>query len=186
MERLLAVSSRRSTHASFHVGQTRTTRAGSDMAAGGTDRQVFGANRTNIIELGRVLPDVDELLSPHVAAGKGKLHAGENISVGRDVSQGVTSAARISFHHIFVRRRRGSAKFFDVPYQALIVKDAVQLRAWNTQTQNGSVTIHLRRDGRVQSVGNAQLAGQRLHPGAVSHIGCHQHIGNYNPQSLLS
>ena len=77
----------------------------------------------------RVLPDVDEFLPPHVAAGQRKLHAGKNISIGRDVSQGVTRAAWISFHHVFVRRRRRGAKFLYISHQALIVKYPAQLRA---------------------------------------------------------
>ena len=130
-------------------------------------------------------PDVDEFLPPHVAAGQRELHARKNLSIGRNVGQSVTRTARISFHHIFVRRRRGSAEFLDLPNQALIVKDSVQFRTGDTQIQDRGVTVHFRSDGRVQSVGDAQFAGQGLHSCTVPHVGGHQHIRNYDPQSLL-
>src|SRR5439155_3563354 len=81
VERLFAIRSRGPTHAAFHVGNAGTTRAGANVAAGGADGQVFGANRANFVQLGRMAPDVKELLAAHIAAGKRKLYAGKNVSV---------------------------------------------------------------------------------------------------------
>jgi hypothetical protein len=139
LERLLAVGRRRSTHVSLHVGEAGAAGAGAHMATSRADRQILGANGADVIQFWRVVPDLEKLLPPDVAAGQRKLHAGEDVAVGRDIGQGVTRAAGISFHHVFVRNRRRGAKLFDVSHQAFVVKNVIQFRARNAQIQNRGV-----------------------------------------------
>src|ERR1700687_2146536 len=124
VERLFAVGCRRSAHASLHVGEAGAAGAGADMTAARADRQIFGANGADVVQFGRMVPDVEKLLPPDVAAGERKLYAREDVSVGRNVGQGVPRTARISLHHVFVRNGRRGAKFFDVSYQAFVMKYA--------------------------------------------------------------
>lgn len=131
LERLLAVGGRGSAHVPFHVSQAGTPGAGADMTAGRTHRQILGSNGADFIQFGRVVPDVEKLLPPDVAAGERKLDAGEDVPVGRDIGQGVACAARISLHHVFVRGRRWGAKLLDVSHQVLVVKNAAQFRPRN-------------------------------------------------------
>src|SRR5712692_2254221 len=110
VERRLTVRSRRSAHVALHVRQAGTTSTGAHMTAGGADWQVLGADGADLIQCGRVPPDIHELLPAYVATGERKLHAGEDVSVRRDVSRGVTSAAGVSLHDVVARRWRWGTK----------------------------------------------------------------------------
>ena len=74
------------------------------MRALGARRHVAQRDGPNFLELRRIAPDVHKLRLPHVAAGQRKLHAGINVSVGRDIASRVAGAAGQHVQGIFVRR----------------------------------------------------------------------------------
>ena len=93
-ERLFAVERRRAAHVAFHVRQAGTARARTEMRTGRADGKIAAAYRAHIIHLLRVPPDVQKLLLAHVSGRQRELHAGKDISIGRNVTERMAGAAR--------------------------------------------------------------------------------------------
>jgi len=108
--------------------QAGATGACSHVSASRTGGKIPGANRADFVQLGRMAPDVEEFLPPHIAAGKRKLHTGKHVAVGRNVAGGVTGAARDTVHDVFARRGWRSTEFFHVAHQFLIMEDLLEIR----------------------------------------------------------
>jgi len=60
------------------------------------------------------VPDIQKLRFPHVAGREGKLYAGVNFTVRRDVARRVTGAARQAVQVIFGDFRRRRAELVQV------------------------------------------------------------------------
>jgi hypothetical protein len=105
--------------------------------------------------LRRITPDVEEFLPTHIAAGKRELHTGKDIAVRGNVAGGVTGATGETFHDVFPRCRRRSAEFFHVAHQFRVVEDLLEFRPRNSQGEDGCISVHFWRDGRVEGVENS-------------------------------
>ena len=104
-EGLFAILSGRTAHVSFQVGQAGTTGAGADVIASRAHWQIARSDRTYLVELVGMAPDVDELLSAHVTAWQRKLDAGKQVAIRRDVACRVPSAAWELLQDIVVDRK---------------------------------------------------------------------------------
>src|SRR5277367_6523475 len=127
-EGLFAVLSGGAAHVSFQVGQAGTTGAGADVIASRAHWQIARSDRTYLVELVGMAPDVDELLSAHIAAGQRKLDAGKQVSIWRDVTRGVARAAWELLQNVIVHLGRRSAELIDVAHQIGVAKYILQLR----------------------------------------------------------
>jgi len=79
-----------------------------------------------------MVPDIEEFLPTHVAAGQRELYTGKHIAVRRNVAGGVTGATRETLHDVFARCRRRSAEFFYVANQFLAMEDVLDVRPRNS------------------------------------------------------
>ena len=95
--------------------------------------------------------------------GKRKLHAGINVSIGRNIAGRVPGAAWQHVQGIFVRTLRRSAKFLDVSDQGFVAEDLAQRGLVHIQIENGPVSVHHRGDRGIHDELRAQFRGQRLH-----------------------
>ena len=115
--------------------------------------------------LRRMIPDIQEFLLTNIAGWQGKLHAGKNISVGRNVAERMARAAGVAFK-VFLRRRFwGSAKLFLIADQRRIMENLRQFFARDAQREHRSVAIHHGGDGGIESVMDVKFGGEFLHPG---------------------
>src|ERR1700733_11404059 len=103
------------------------------MRARRADGQVFGLDRANFIHLRRKIPDIQKLLLSNISRGKGKLDAGKDVSVRRDVAERMARAARITFKVLLRGRLGRGAEFFLVADQRRIVKNLRQLLSRNAE-----------------------------------------------------
>src|SRR5208282_5937904 len=58
-------------------------------------RSGLGLDGANLFHLRGKIPDIQKLLLTNVSRGEGKLHAGKDIAVGRDVAKRMARAARV-------------------------------------------------------------------------------------------
>jgi hypothetical protein len=65
--------------------------------ARGADIQVFSLNGADFVHLRRKIPDVEKFLLPDISRGKRELDAGKNVSIGRNVAEGMSGAAGVAF-----------------------------------------------------------------------------------------
>ena len=93
-------------------------------------------------------------------------------------------ATRVVFEIVGARGTGGKAELLDVSDQRLVVEDAIEFIAGNSQTENRRVPIHLRSDSRIEVVANSQFPGQRLNSLMIMHVCGHQHVGNGHPQPV--
>ena len=68
-------------------------------------------------------------------------------------------AARVVIFDVLARRRRRSTEFVHISHQFLGVEYLFELGARGAQREDGSVAIHLRRNGGVKRVMDAQFSG---------------------------
>src|SRR4029078_10244153 len=99
------VGGRWATHVSFHVGKAWAASACPNMTASRANGQVPSGDGANLVQLRGMLPDIDELLLPNIAARKRKLDARVNIAVWRNVRESVCGTARLA--RVFLSAARG-------------------------------------------------------------------------------
>ncbi len=154
------------------------------MGASRAGRQVSHANRADFFEGSRVPPDVLEPLPAQIATRQGKLNAGINVSVGRDVAGSVSRAAGITIQLLFSRSNRRGAEFLHIADHTFVVENLFQCGRGDTHGNNGMIAIHLRRDRRVNCDAHTQFGGQGLHSRIIARVLAHQDVGNDDSQPL--
>jgi len=102
-----------------------------------------GTNRWDFPECSGVVPDVDKLLPSHIAARQGKLHAGVDFAVRRDIAERMTGTARKLLQHVVGSRGRGCADLLNFAHQIGIMEDLLQVLSANSERQDGTVPIQL-------------------------------------------
>ncbi|MGB0031488.1 MAG: hypothetical protein WBP77_09900 [Candidatus Sulfotelmatobacter sp.] len=123
------------------------------------DRSFRQIDRTSFQLLG-MAPDIDEPLLPHVATGQGKLHARIKLAVGRNVTGGVTRAARQGVHAAGFRRGRRRTEPIGIADESFVAKKPAQCRLACIQIEDPAIAIHHRRDRRIQSTLGAKFIRQ--------------------------
>lgn len=128
-EGLFAVQGRRAAHVAFHEGQAGTPRAGNEVRTRRAHRQVTPANGAHLVHLPRVPPDLEKRLSADVAGGQRELHARVDISVRRNVAEGMAGAARQPIQSVVMQRPGRRAELVHVTYHLGIAKQLLQVAA---------------------------------------------------------
>ena len=148
------------------------------MGAYGARRHVAQGDRPDLIDLGGISPNIDEFCVPYVAARQGKLHAGVNVTIGRNVASCMAGAAGQHIQGAFVRTLGRCAKFLDVSDEGFVPGDFAQRCFVHVQSQNAPVPVHHRRDRGIHGELRTELSGQRPHTRVVGRVLDHQYIGD--------
>src|SRR5205085_7630110 len=98
--------------------------------------QILQSDRTYFLELPGSTTDIQELLPSHIAAGQRELHAGEYISIRRDIAGGMPGAARVFLEIVRTGRTGRKAELVEVSDQRLVVKNAIEFMARNSESEN--------------------------------------------------
>ena len=96
----------------------------------------------------------------------------------------MTRAAWQPVHNVVAGHGRRSAELLYIADQFLGAKNLLQFRSRNPQRQDRSISIHFRRDSRVERVRNPQLFRQRHHTRVVEEIAGHEHVSNHDLEAL--
>ena len=147
-------------------------------------RHITQLDRAHVIKLWRMAPDIQKLGLPYVACGEGKLHAGVNVAIGRDVARGVTFAARQAVEVIFGDFGGRRAEFFHVPNQALVAKHFCEFGVAEPQCQQRAVPVHLRRNSGVHGHPDTKIITQCFHTGIIPDVLKHEGIGDCDVQAV--
>src|SRR6202790_2151794 len=129
-------------------------------------------------------PDVDELCVSHVAAWQGKLNAGVDVSIRRNIASRVARAAWQGVQRIFIDALWRSAELFNVSDKSFVLEDLSQCSFVDIQTEYGPISIHHGSDRGVDDKLRVQFGGQSLHAGIVLRIVNHQHIRDDDVNSV--
>ena len=125
-EGFFAVGGAGTAHVAFHPGEAGAAGARTEVRAAAAGGEMFTTDTADLVELGRIFPDVGEILFADVPAGERKLDAGVDVAPRGDVGGGVACATRVAFERVFVDRGWRGAKFFDVSYQSRVGEDGAQ------------------------------------------------------------
>ena len=154
------------------------------MTASRANRQVARGDGTNFVQFRRMLPDIDELLLPNIAARKRKLDARVNIAVWRNVRESVSGTAWVAVEFVGARRSVVRTKFLHVPDKLFDPKHLAEFFTRNTKIEDRCVAVDLWRDRRIESVDCAQFLSQRVNAGVVVKVPLHQYIRDCDTQTL--
>src|SRR5260370_17769392 len=105
-----------------------------------------------------------------------ELNTGVNVTVRRNIAVGVSGAARNAVQRGIVERSGPGAELVDVSNELRIVEDLAQLRISDTETENASIAIHLRSNGRIGSHLNTKLLRQRSYTRIIMQVLAHEHV----------
>ena len=122
------------------------------MTASRANGQVPSGDGANLVQLRGMLPDIDELLLPNIAARKRKLDARVNIAVWRNVRESVSGTARVVVEFVGAGWRRWRTKFLHVSDKLFDPKHPAEFFTGNTKIEDRRVAIDLWCDRRIESV----------------------------------
>src|SRR5438105_1247201 len=96
----------------------------------------------------------------------------------------MSGAARDSVQDIVAAGRTGTAEFLHITDQVRIAKDLRQFRGGDSQTQDGPVTVHFRRDRWIECELRAEFRSKRSNAWIVLRVLDHQDVRNYYLQAV--